>query len=157
MWKQVVGRVVSRRWTVGHMSYSIEDLRTIRKQAFFSSNYNLFSLSQETRAWIISLGIWKQATKQLYRHSRGGRNLFNRIEKIISTSRKENMVNRERTTTLLAINMDLRPSQISLLLVNARSIIKKNSTLSTIHHWKGHWYKYHNWNMDKNGGWSKYH
>ena len=35
------------------------------------------------------------------------------------------MVNRERTTTLLAINMDLRPSQISLSLINARSIINK--------------------------------
>ena len=35
------------------------------------------------------------------------------------------MVNRERTTTLLAINMDLRPIQISLLLINARSIINK--------------------------------
>ena len=110
---------------MGHMSYSTENLQTIRKQAFFSSNYNLFSLSQEIRAWIISSGIRKQATKQLYRHSRGGRNLFNRIEKIISTSRKENMVNRERSTTLLAINMDLRPNQISLLLVNARSIINK--------------------------------
>ena len=124
-WKQVLGRVVSRRWTMGHMSYSTENLRTIRKQAFSPSNYNLFSLSQGTRAWIISLGIRKQATKQLYRHSRGGRNLFNRTEKIISTSRKEKMVNRERTTTLSAINMDLRPNQISLLSVNARSIINK--------------------------------
>ena len=61
MWKQVLGKVASRRWTVGHMLYSTEDLRTIRKQAFFSSNYNLFSLSQVTRAWIISLGIRKQA------------------------------------------------------------------------------------------------
>ena len=95
---------------MGHMSYSTENLQTIRKQAFLSPNYNLFSISQGTRAWIISLGIRKQATKQLYRHSRGGRNLFNRIEKIISTSRKEKVVNRERTTTLLAINMDLRPN-----------------------------------------------
>ena len=125
MWKQVLGRVVSRRWTMGHISYSTENLQTIRKQAFFSSNYNLFSISHGTRAWIISLGIRKQATKQLYRHSRGGRNLFNRIEKIISTSRKEKVVNRERTTTLLAINMDLKPNQISLSLVNARSIVNK--------------------------------
>ena len=98
---------------MGHMSFSTENLQTIRKQSFLSPNYNLFSISQGTRAWIISLGIRKQATKQLYRHSRGGRNLFNRIEKIISTSRKEKVVSRERTTTLLAINMDLRPNQIS--------------------------------------------
>ena len=124
-WKQVLVKVVSQRWTVGHdtclqingkpnKSYSTEDLWTIRKQAFSSSNYNLFCLNQVNRVWIISLGIRKQATKQLYRHSRGGRNLFNRIEKIISMSRKENPVNKERTTTLSAINMDLRPSQISL-------------------------------------------
>ena len=124
-WKQVLGKVVSQRWTVQingklNMSYSTEDLWTIRKQVFSSSNYNLFSLNQVTRVWIISLGIRKEATKQLYRHSRGGRNLFNRIEKIISTSRKENLVNKERTMTLSAINMDLRPSQISLSLLNVR-------------------------------------
>ena len=108
-----------------NMLYSTEDLQTIRRQAFSSSNYNLFSPNQVTRVWIISLGIRKQATKQLYRHSRGGRNLFNRIEKIISTSRKENLVNKERTKTLSVIKMDLRPSQISLSLINARLIINK--------------------------------
>ena len=110
------------------MLYSTEGPLTIRKQAFSSSNYNLFSLNQVTRAWIISLGIRKQATKQLYRHSKSGRNLFNRIEKIISTSRKENLVNKERTMTLSTINMDLRPSQISFSLIDARSIINKTVT-----------------------------
>ena len=56
---------------MGHISYSTENLQTIRKQAL-SSNYNLFSISQGTRAWIISLDIRKQATKQLYRCSRVG-------------------------------------------------------------------------------------
>ena len=61
----------------------------------------------------------------MYRHSKGGRNLFNRIEKIISTTRKGKVIIKDRTTTLSVINMNLRPKQISLSLVNARSIVNK--------------------------------
>ena len=39
-------------------------------------------------------------------------------------SKKVNLINKERTMTLSVINMDLRPSQISLSLINARSITK---------------------------------
>ena len=157
MWKQVLGGIVSRKWTMGHMSYSTEYLQTIRKQAFSSSNYSLFSINQGTRAWIISLVIRKQATKKLYRCSRGGRNLFNRIEKIISTTREGKVIIKDRTTTLSVINMNLRPKQISLSLVNARSIVNKTVPFQQYITEKGHRYKHHNRNMDKNGGRSKFH
>ena len=61
----------------------------------------------------------------MYRCSRGGRSLFNRIEKIISTIRKGKVIIKDRTTTLSVINTDLKHKQISLSLVNARSIVNK--------------------------------
>ena len=68
MWKQVLGR--DSELEVDHGTYVITQQNIYEpsgNKAFSLSNYSLFSISQGTRAWIISLGIRKQATKQLYK------------------------------------------------------------------------------------------
>ena len=55
-----------------------------RIHALSRGNYNLLSLQQTTRSWIICLGICKQLIDWPYRRSRAGRNMFKKIHTIVT-------------------------------------------------------------------------
>ena len=63
-------------------AYDSDELHRIH--ALSRGNYNLLSLRQTTRSWIIHLGICKQLIDQPYRRSKAGRNMFIKIHTIVT-------------------------------------------------------------------------
>ena len=80
------------------MPYPASFLRTIGSQA--KHNFNNFHIPQQTRACIVTLGIWKQPKP--YRRSRAGQNLFHYIHQRI-TLRQENTTGTSRKPNLSLI------------------------------------------------------
>ena len=109
-----------------NMSYPASFLRTISSEA--KHNFRNFYIQQSPRAWIIALGICKQAKP--YRRLRAGQNLFHSIHQRV-TLRQENTIGTSRKPNLSFIReipkFLQKQRMVNIAHVNACSIVNKVS------------------------------
>ena len=116
------------------LMYALEALWEVQWSS--KDEYTRYHLSYDTRARIISLGIWKRPTKHQYRRSKSGQNLFHCIA-IISRRLKDTPTNIQNQTlrheNLIYPNLQTQKPKgiISLSHINARLVCNKSLELQT--------------------------